>query len=342
MKTAVVTGASGFIGGALARRLLEKGVYVYAVGRNKDKLDSLRAYGEGTTVVADFSQYAGLEERIPGGADVFYHCAFAGGFGPEAVRDYALQLENAKYSCDAAMSAQKMGVKRFVLASTVNTVEIRSFISREDFVPRNTCIYSTGKLAAELMGKTIAHSGGMDYAAALIAMPYGEGNLARTLPNVVMEQLCAGVRPRLIEGNVPYDLVYIDDVAGGLYAMGERGAKGRNYYIGHRQLDTFRQWIERMRDVLAPGAELGFGEYPDAPALDYGLIDMDGLYRDTGFVCTADFDESIRKTAAWLTVKRRKNEMGRTASGGVSRFLHVAAWRGRRSVYGGLLLGGVA
>ena len=300
MKTEVVTGATGFIGARLTRLLSERGVRVQAVGRDEKKLAALSALEGVTAVAADFAEYPWLEEKLEAEPDVFYHCAFAGGFGSEAVRDYAVQIKNAKYACDAVACAIRLKAKKFVLASTVNTVEIRSFVGNESFAPRYTCVYSTGKLAAELIGKTLAHNSGLPYCTALIAMPYGEGNRARTLPNIVMEQLMAGQKPRLIEGNNLYDLIYIDDVARGLQAIGEKGLDFRDYYVGHRKLDTFKNWMMCIRDVLSPETELGFGEYPDAPALDYGLLDLDALYRDTGFECKADFAESIRKTADWL------------------------------------------
>ena len=300
MKTAVITGATGFIGKALTRLLSASGVQVQAVGRDEKKLAALSALEGVTAIAADFAEYPRLYEKLAAEPDVFYHCAFAGGFGSEALRDYGAQIDNAKYACDAVSSAIRLEAKKFVLASTVNTVEIRSFVGNESFVPRYTCVYSTGKLAAELIGKTLAHNSGLDYCTALIAMPYGEGNRARTLPNIVMEQLMAGQRPRLIEGNNLYDLIYIDDVARGLQAIGERGRDFRDYYVGHRKLDTFKNWMMCIRDVLSPETELGFGEYPDAPALDYGLVDLDALYRDTGFECKADIEESIRMTAKWL------------------------------------------
>lgn len=300
MRTAVVTGATGFIGARLTKLLSANGVHVQAVGRDRDKLEKLSALKGVTAVAADFGEYFRLHEKLEAKPDVFFHCAFAGGFGSEALRDYAVQIDNAKYACDAVACAIRLKAKKFVLASTVNTVEIQSFVGNESFVPRYTCVYSTGKLAAELIGKTLAHNSGLAYCTALIAMPYGEGNRARTLPNIVMEQLMAGQRPRLIEGDNQYDLIYIDDVARGLQAIGEQGKDFRDYYVGHRKLDTFRSWMTSIRDVLSPEAELGFGEYPDAPALDYGLVDLDALYRDTGFECKADFAESIRKTAAWL------------------------------------------
>lgn len=306
MTRAIVTGATGFIGRALAKELLDRGIHVFAIGRDKGKLDELNQMGAETFSV-DFADYGRLDEIIgTADVDVFYHCAFSGGFGGAALRNCSLQLDNAKYACCAVMSAARLGTKRFVLASTVNTVELRSLLQDDSVFPRYTCIYSTGKLAAELMGKTLARNNGMAFSAALIAMPYGEGNSARTLPNIVMEQLLEGNRPKLIEGKNLYDLVYIDDVAAGLAAIGEKGQADRNYYIGHRKLKPFRTWIEDMRDVLAPEMELIFGEYPDAPALDYGYIDLDALHRDTGFSCKADFKESIMKTAAWLKTQESK------------------------------------
>ncbi len=300
MKTAIVTGATGFIGMALTRELSRAGVRVYAIDINAEKLGVFSELPGVEAICARIGDDGASYEQIPNDSDVFYHCAFAGGFGGEALKNYDLQLKNATLAGDAAELALKLGARKFVFASTVNTVELRSFIGNEDFKPRYTCIYSAGKLAAELICKTLAYNGGMEFCTALVAMPYGEGNGARTLPNIVMEQLMTGVKPRLIEGGNLYDLVYIDDVAGALRAIGEKGHNFRDYYVGHRRLETFRVWMTRIRDALAPGAELGFGEYPDAPALDYGRIDLDALYRDTGFECRADFEESIKKTAQWL------------------------------------------
>lgn len=300
MKTAIVTGATGFIGSALTKELSGAGVRVYAIDMNAEKLAAISELPGVETICARIGSDEETLDAIPKGADVFYHCAFAGGFGGEALRNFDLQLKNAIMAGEAVKLALKLNTKKFVLTSTVNTVELRSFIGNEDFKPRYTCIYSAGKLAAELIGKTLAYNGGMEFCTALVAMPYGEGNGARTLPNIVMEQLMSGIKPRLIEGENLYDLVYIDDVAGALRAIGEKGHNFRDYYVGHRKLDTFRGWITRIRDVLAPGAELGFGEYPDAPALDYGKIDLEALYRDTGFECREAFEESIKSTAIWL------------------------------------------
>ena len=302
MKTAIVTGASGFIGSALARELLNTGVNVYAVGRNIVGMRSTINNSEAKLIYGDFNNGLDLRRDINEDVDVFYHCAFAGGFDSGALKDYDLQLLNTKYTCDAVKYAIELNVKKFVFVSSVNTVEIRSFIEDEKIFPRYTCIYGALKLVAELIGKTLAKNNNIEFCTALVAMPYGENNKANNLPNIIIKQLLNGVRPKLIEGNNLYDLVYIDDVAAGLQAIGEAGVDFRNYYVGHRRLDSFRNIISKIRDIIASDIELGFGEYPDAPSVDYSLIDLDALYRDTGFECKADFKESILKTAEWIRI----------------------------------------
>jgi nucleoside-diphosphate-sugar epimerase len=74
----------------------------------------------------------------------------------------------------------------------------------------------------------------------------------------------------------------------------------RQYYIGHRNIRTFREVVEEMRDAINPQAELRFGEYQDSLNMDYSYTDLDALYNDTGFECKADFKETIREQAEWL------------------------------------------
>ena len=120
------------------------------------------------------------------------------------------------------------------------------------------------------------------------------------LPNVLIKQLLQGKEPKLIEGNTSYDMIYINDIVEAFYRIGESGQNLKSYYVGHRQLRTFREIITEIRDILAPDIELKFGEYPDNMDIDYSLVDLEALYNDTGFECKADFRDSILKTAEWI------------------------------------------
>lgn len=300
MKTAAVTGANGFIGRVLTERLLAVGCRVYAVVRNRERLEDMLPKDGLSCVEADFSSYSKLSRLLPR-VDVFYHLAWAGGFEQGALKNYELQLNNAKYACDALTAALAIGAGRFVFAATVNELEIRQFINSFDtFRARPTCIYSAAKLAAELICRTIAQANGLHYNAGLIPMLYGKGNRSRQVVNVVLESLIKNESPRLIRGNNLYDLVSVEDAAGALAAIGEKGVDGKRYYVGHRRLKTFREWMTDVRNAVNPSVELRFGEYRDPLDLDYSPLDLDALYRDTGFECGEDFSVGIMEHKKWL------------------------------------------
>ena len=309
MKTAIVTGAGGFIGGAVTELLLGKGITVYGVDVSEKSLERHRDRESFFPVIADFTKYGQLHEAIPAGADVFYHFAWQGVFG-DAFREYRLQLNNAAYAADAVREAVKLGCKKFVFAGTYNELEVADHFDMSGKTPRYTCIYSAAKAAAEIICKTIAANQGIEYSAGLTVMAYGENNRSMMLPNVVINQLIDGTGPKLIKGDIPYDMIYIEDIARAFYAIGESGVNLRSYYVGHRELRTFHEYLTDIGAIVAPGVPLLFGAYPDDnSSRNYSMIDRDALYRDTGFECTSDFEESIRKTAAWLENERKAEEM---------------------------------
>ena len=301
MKKAIVTGAGGFIGGALTELLLSKGITVYGVDISEKALERHTGKENFIPVIADFTKYEHLHKMIQDDIDVFYHFARQGGYG-SAFKDYRLQLNNSIADCDAISAAIRIGCKKFVFAGTVNEYEMNTYIDADYFEPRYTYVYSAVKQVSEAICKTIAHNNGIEYFAGRIAMAYGEGFKSLTsLPNVIITNLLTNTPCKLIEGKNLYDMIYIDDIVRAFYAIGENGVNMKSYYVGHRKIGTFREIIEQIAKVLNPSCPLLFGEYPDSPSgVDYKNIDTEALYRDTGFECQADFRESILKTAKWL------------------------------------------
>lgn len=103
-----------------------------------------------------------------------------------------------------------------------------------------------------------------------------------------------------MEGNNWYDIVSVQDIAVAFEKVSTLGQNGKRYYIGHRTLKTFREWMNDIKDAVNPNVELLFGTYQDPLNLDYGLIDLDELFLDTGFERTVDFFTGIREHAQWL------------------------------------------
>ena len=134
-------------------------------------------------------------------------------------------------------------------------------------------------------------------------MPYGENNYSKQLVNIVINSLNNGISPKLVEGNNLYDLVYIQDIVEALIAIGEKGKNIKEYYVGHRNLKSFKEWMTEIRDSIAPEVELRFGEYKDNQQIDYSKIDLNALYNDTGWECHYELKEKIINTSHWVKDK---------------------------------------
>lgn len=300
MNTVVITGVGGFLGSHLCDRLLQMGIKVYGIDIKLEYQSKFTDKPNYTPIVSDFEHYKDLHTLISEPIDVFFHFAWEGGLLQNSFWDYELQLSNAKFACDAFQEASLLGAKRFVNSGTNNQIEITQFLNSKDFTPRGTTIYASAKIALELICKTLATKCETDFVGCMIPMPYGEGNRSMQLFNVVAKNLIEGTSPKLIEGNNLYDMIYIGDIVDAFIAIAEKGKTGRTYYIGHRKLKTFRQWIEDIRDIVAPNVKLKFGEYKDPLNMDYNCVDLDQLYNDTGFEANYDFEKTIKETYIWI------------------------------------------
>ena len=299
MSRAVVTGASGFIGKALTKRLLDDGWTVYAVVRDAQTLAGLK--GDLRPVECDFAHYGCLAEKIHEKVDWFLHFGWAGVSGP-ASRSITAQGENIRASAEAMEQAKRLEAKRFLFAGS--SYQYRMEPAGEAFLAKN--LYGAAKAAAGRLLWSAAFGGMMQYNSVLFTNVYGVGDRSERSTNTMLRKLLAGEPLRLISGEHLHDWTYIDDAVGGVMAVLESGRAGKEYYIGARELSTFRDIITRARDAVSPETELRFGEYEDRAYIDYGQIDLDALYRDTGFECTSDFEESIKKTAVWLAQEDNK------------------------------------
>lgn len=311
MKKAIVTGATGFIGECLTKKLISNHVETWAVVRDKNKLNAESPYLH--VVEASFDEYMQLSQLISErNFDVCFHLAWDGTWG-EPFKDYDRQLMNARYACDMAVQAAQMNCRRFIFSSTIVQLEALKYMLSDEGQPRYSCIYGTAKTCAALLCRIIAEQKGMEWNTAVLSSIYGVGDKSKMIENVLIQSFLAGVRPKLVTGDHLYDSTYVEDAVSGLLAIAEYGQSNKTYYVGHRQLKTFRELVCEIRDVLAPDMELKFGEYPGVTSIDYSLIDVDALYRDTGFECQIGIPDGIRRTADWL---QRYDDAGLKIRGG--------------------------
>ena len=173
MENVIVTGANGFIGKTLVNALLAKGCRVTALDV---RFDDVLADDPRVTCISVLNKdVPALAKEIPA-ADYhcFFHLAWAGTSGP-ARADYDVQLSNVKLTCDYIKLCAEVGCKRLVYASSINEMETYEYLQSDDIDPAGGYIYGTGKLAAHLMGETVAKMTGVEFIPVIITNIYGVG-----------------------------------------------------------------------------------------------------------------------------------------------------------------------
>ena len=299
MEYVIVTGANGFIGKTLVNALLEKGYHVVALDIRFD--DVLANDSRVTCVNVMNKEVAALADKIPHQEyRCFFHLAWAGTSGP-ARADYEVQLNNVKLSCDYIKMCSEIGCKRVVYASSINEMETYEYLQSDDIEPTGGYIYGTGKLAAHLMGETVAKLNGIEFIPVIITNIYGVGEKSARMIYTSINKLIHKEHCSFTSGYQTYDFIYITDAINSIISVAEKGKAFNRYYIGSGEPKPLREFLLEMRDIVDPEAELGLGDIPfKGVDISYSQFDLKKVERDTGYQNEVSFAEGIRMTAEYI------------------------------------------
>lgn len=299
MKNVIVTGANGFIGKTLVNALLEKGYHVVALDI---RFDDVLANDERATCVNVMNkEVAALAGEIPQQDYMcFFHLAWAGTSGP-ARADYVVQLNNVKLACDYIKLCSEIGCKRVVYASSINEMETYEYLQSDNIEPAGGYIYGTGKLAAHLMGETVAKFNGIEFIPVIITNIYGVGEKSARMIYTSINKLVHKEHCSFTAGYQTYDFIYITDAINSIIAVAEKGKAFNRYYIGGGEPKPLREFLLEMRDIVDPEVELGLGDIPfKGVDISYDQFDLKKVERDTGYKNEVPFAEGIRMTAEYI------------------------------------------
>jgi len=295
--SAVITGPTGAVGTALCAELAANGVKVYAVCRpGTSRVAAIPKHDNIEIVYCDVSSLHQLQALIPGGADAFYHFAWAHTIGPGR-NDMPAQIQNVQYTIDAVQAAAALGCKVFVGAgSQAEYGRVEGVLQPETpCFPENG--YGMAKLCAGQMSRVECQKFGIDHVWPRILSVYGPGDGEATMISGLIRQLLEGKKPALTAGVQKWDYLYSADAARAFYLMAEHGHSGKVYVLGGGKAKQLKEYILQLRDMIDPALPLGLGDIPYGPLQVMHLeADISQLHEDTGFVPQVDFGTGIAVT----------------------------------------------
>ncbi len=295
MKSAVITGATGVVGTAVIEEMLKQDIRILVLCRKgskrndqipRHKLVTVRycSLDELSTLESDGSRY-----------DVFFHLAWEGTTGA-ARDDMYLQARNVRYALDAVGAAKRLGCRRFIGAGSQAEYGRVEGLIRPDTPTFPTMGYGIGKLMAGLMTREYAGQLEMEHIWVRILSVYGPYDGLQTMVMSTINKLKSGEVPKLTKGEQMWDYLYSEDAGRAFVMLGDKGVDGRTYVLGSGEVRPLRQYVEDIRDVVAPGAKLDFGAIGYHPHQVMHLqADTGELERDTGWKKEITFKEGIRK-----------------------------------------------
>ncbi len=303
MKRIVITGAAGFVGSAVIKELLEHNVEIWAIVRPgfMARMEKSRLKGLPIQVIeCDMSNISAMSEKIKErDFDAWYHFAWEGLRG-DALVDYHTQIRNIDYLLDSVCAAARIGCKKFIGSGSISQYELQ-LEQGQPMEGDKHRVYKTAKLACEYMGKSVAAENGIEFIWPIITNIYGVGETSPRLINSMIRNLQAGKHQSLSEGNQFYDFIYIKDAAKAFRLIGEQGRAGRRYILASGQVQPLKNFLNTVRDVVAPGTQLEFGEMKfNGIYMPEEYYSIDELVEDTGFKPDVEFAEGIRMTAEWI------------------------------------------
>lgn len=243
---ALVTGATGFVGAAVARRLREAGHEVRALVR--PRADRHNVEGRGIeTVEGDLTDRASLARAVRGCQAVFHVAADYRLWVPSPAAMYAANVKGTRSVLQAAGEA---GVERIVYTSSVATLGLRADGLPADEETPSTLDdmighYKRSKFLAEEVVHTMAASG-TPVVIVNPSTPIGPGNVKPTPTGRMIRDALAGRMPAYVDTGL--NVVHVDDVATGHLLAYERGQIGRRYILGGTDM-TLKEILTELAHI---------------------------------------------------------------------------------------------
>lgn len=262
--TVLVTGASGFAGGHLARVLLARGYGVRALVRHAT--DASQLANAGIEIALGDVTDASAVARAVAGVDVVYHIAAV--FRTAGHPDTYYRAVNAGGTRHVLDAAARHRVSRVVHCSTVGVHgAIRDVPSHEGSPFNPGDIYQETKLEGELAAQEAFREG----LPGVVVRPgaiYGPGDL-RFLK--LFRAVRAGRFRMFGSGEVTYHLAYIDDLVDGFILCGEKpAALGETYILGGDEYFSLNEFVRMIAEAV--GVEPPRGHLPLWPLMTAAVL----------------------------------------------------------------------
>jgi nucleoside-diphosphate-sugar epimerase len=291
-RTALVTGASGFIGSALCARLLSGGAMVHGTSRRQVP-SAERGVQWWQSELVDPEEVRRIVETVR--PDFIFHLAshVAGSRALELVLP-TLQ-GNLLAAVNVLGAATQVGCERLVLTGSMEEPQ------PDGNWPIPCSPYAAAKYAASTYARMFHSLYHAPVVMLRLFMVYGpaQRDVKKLVPYVI-SSLLQGHAPQLSSGTRNVDWVYVDDVVSAYLAAATADtATGGTFDVGSGRLIRVRDIVERLVQIVNTDIKPLFGAISDRMHEQERLADVSRAAAGLGWHPVTPIDEGLRRTVEW-------------------------------------------
>ncbi len=259
---ALVTGAAGFVGSAVARLLVQEGFEVRALVRSTSSLSNLEDI-DVELVQGDLTDRESLYRAIK---DCRYLFHVAADYRLWVPRPDEIYRNNVQGTVNIMEAAFQEGVERVVYTSSVATLGLLpdgkpadedTPVGLSDMIGH----YKRSKFLAEEAVRKLVREQGLDAVIVNPSTPAGPRDIKPTPTGRMILEAAQGKMPAYVDTGL--NVVHVDDVAMGHLLAFKKGKAGHRYILGAENM-TLRQILETIAEIA--------GRTPPRISLPHGLI----------------------------------------------------------------------
>jgi UDP-glucose 4-epimerase len=291
-RRALVTGAAGFIGSALCRRLAQIGVEVHGVSRTERKSeDHIARWWQCN--LEDLDAVRSLVNELT--PHLIFHLASnsAGARSPDLV--VPIFHSNLHTTVNLLSAANEVGCQRILLTGSMEEPDP----AVNWLIPSSP--YAAAKFAAGTYGRMFHALYNMPVVLLRLFMVYGpyQRETYKLIPYVTLSMLNGEV-PKLSSGERAVDWIYVEDVVEGFIAAATApDVEGSTIDIGTGRSVTVRGAVDILMDIIHPPVPPVFGTVADRPMEQVRVANVEASYRLLGWRTKIDLREGLQRTVDW-------------------------------------------
>lgn len=294
MKNVIVTGANGFIGSSIVKRLIQNDVSVVALDISFEN-SRLPDDGRITPIEISLDDSARMLAAIPSGEyDAMYHFAWQGVNGADKA-DPIVQLNNCQMTLNCATVAKTLQCRKLLCAGTIAEQAIKSLPYLEKTSGGMT--YGVAKHCTHLMVENYCKNIGQNFVWMQFSNIYGPENKTGNLVSYTIRELTNGNEATFGPAMQPYDFIYVEDLIEAVYRLGANETENDCYFIGSGEPRILKDYLLEIGRQYGHEEKIKIGVRPDDGIVyTIDMFDTSRLKRDIGDYVSVSFTDGIRYT----------------------------------------------